>query len=132
MQDVKGISQRYILFSAIGIVLIIANLIVGSIEAWLVIDLFLIILLTNRVTENHRVYVELKKYLVWAKDPETELKHNIQKISRMFSILFGACLILVVSNMIIGHVGFWYFIDAILLIAFTISIIIRILVVHNT
>ena len=55
MPDLKNISRRYIIFSALCFWLIGLNMIIQDVQTWLIIDIILIIILTNRVIENYRV-----------------------------------------------------------------------------
>ena len=127
MENVKKISIRYLIFSSICLTLIATNMIIDDITAWLIIDIILIIVLANRVTENYRVSKELKEYLKKYSPTDTGYSRTvkIQKVSQMFSILFAVCLALVSSNMVIGSLDAWLIIDIILLTAFSISIVVR-------
>ena len=148
MDDIKRISIRYIIFSALCFGLIAINLIIEDITVWIIIDIALLIILTNRVTENYRVgrnFTEsIKNHRLFLKElKEGELTYkttnnklheeiNFQKISYFFSALFAVGLALVATNMVIQDIMVWYWIDALLLVSFAISIIIRTIIVRRS
>ena len=121
--------------------LIATNMIIEDVQAWLIIDIILIIILTNRVIENYRVghnlnrtirrdTYEVKKLQKLERANGSllqTLNENItfRKISYFFSALFAGCLALLSINMVIGDIQAWFIIDIILLISFGISIIVR-------
>ena len=148
MVNLKRVSQRYIIFSAICFVLISANMLIENVEAWLIIDIILLVLFTNRITENYNVGKRLNKTIRKNKYQIDKIREarrtsktitaiwrqNIlyQKISYCFSVIFIVCLVLVSINMVLGNIQAWLVIDMILLAVFSVSIIIRCIIVKNS